>query len=90
MQSGTDLVHVCDALKGEFLEVKAVGLVKVRGDGLWVEVHDDRLEAILLELSDARNSAPIKLDAATDAVRPATEYNNSCLACWNSGPSAPG
>ena len=62
-----------DVLRGERLEVQAVGGVVVGGDGLRVAVHHDGLVPGLGQGVSRVHAAVVELDALADAVRAAAE-----------------
>ena len=72
-----DLDDVHDVLKGERLEVEAVGGVVVGRDGLGVAVDHDRLVALCLERIGGVHAAVIKLDALANAVGAGRENHHA-------------
>jgi hypothetical protein len=66
-------VDVEDVLQSERLEEELVRRVVVGGDGLWVRVDHDGLEAVFLEGKRRMDAAVVELDALADAVGAAAE-----------------
>ena len=61
----------------ELLEVEPVRLVEVRRDRLRIAVDDDGCVTQGSESSNARDTAPVELNAAADPVWPTSEHDNS-------------
>ena len=67
------LDHVEHVLKGEGLEVEAIGGVVVGGDRLGVGVHHHRCEPLLLQREGGVDAAVIELDSLADPVGTAAQ-----------------
>ena len=57
-----------NVLEGERFEIKPVAGVVVGGDRLWVAVHHDGGQPLLLQSKGGMAAAVIELDALADAV----------------------
>mmetsp|Transcript_140291 Transcript_140291/g.244276 ORF Transcript_140291/g.244276 Transcript_140291/m.244276 type:complete len:223 (+) Transcript_140291:630-1298(+) len=72
-----ELHDVKDSLLAKFLEVQTIRFIKVRGYCFWVAVDDHCLVAECTERLDAGNATPVKLHAAADAIRSATQNHDT-------------
>ncbi len=73
------LVDIEDTLHGELLEVEAVALIVVGGDGLRVEVDDDGVLVGGAEGADAGHGAVVEFDGAADGVGAAAEDDDAVV-----------
>ncbi len=70
------LVNRHHVFEGQRLKVETVASVVVGRDSLWIAVDHDGLEAVITQCKRRMAAAIVKLDALTDAVRPAAEDHN--------------
>ena len=71
--AGPSFAHLDNVLRGEGLEVQAVGCVVVGGDGFRVAVHHDGFVPGFGQRVSRMHAAIVELDALADAVRTATK-----------------
>ena len=70
------VVDIEDVFQGQRLEVQAVAGVVVGGDGLGIAVDHDRFDAHFLQRERRVAAAVIELDALSDAVGAAAQYDH--------------
>ena len=69
-------IDVDDVFRSEGFKVEFIGGVVVGGDGLGVRVDHNGFETIFAEGETGVNTAVIKFDALSDAVRATAENND--------------
>jgi hypothetical protein len=68
-----------DIFRGERIEVKAVGGIKIGGNRFGVVVGNDRVVTQLAQRPDTVHRAVVKFDALPDADRAGTEHDDLLL-----------